>query len=160
MFEIDLRQPIDDPGIDVSCVGADCHLVSRASKQSGQVHRAQRGVSTELAARSITIVVADVDYAFPRAAEEHHPIGSYARSLSTDLLYRCRVLEIRRWIRVLIEEHEIVARAGHLIEGPSLRRHTFLLTPHQRRRQTIQTASLTIFFDILLELWVLSKKTI
>ena len=92
--------------------------------------------------------------------EEDHSIGTHSSTPVAEGAYCCLPFEEARVFRPSVDKNEVVSGAGHLPERQPLQFHqTLPVMDHQRRRHTIQTASRTIFFDILLVPSVLSTNT-
>ena len=92
--------------------------------------------------------------------EEDHAISTYSSTPIAEGTNCCATLEKARAFRPGVDEYEVVPGASHFPERQPLQLHqTLPVMAHQRRRHTIQTASRTIFFDILLVPSVLSTNT-
>ena len=129
---------------------------------------AEAGIATKGGLRAVAVIVAHGDIAIAHPLEEHNSIGPDARaacSQGSNGLGVFKTCGRPRTLRALrgIEHDEVVSRAGDLVKMLAfwpLQHQTLPINPHQRRRQTIQTASRTIFFDILLTPSVRSTKMI
>ena len=95
------------------------------------------------------------------ALEEDHPIGPDAAAAVAKRSDDLGGFQRPGRLIARIQEDEVVSGPGELPERPALPVHqTRPVSAHQRRRQTIQTASRMIFFDILLAPSVRSTNTI
>src|SRR5450830_1350398 len=123
----------------------------------------EAGVPAERRLGAVAVIVAHPDIALPRFLEKYDSVSPDARAACRKRPDRLPVLQPRYGARCRVENDEVVSRAGHFVEvlALSASRHQILpVRLHQRRRQTIQIASRTIFFDILLTPSVRSTKMI
>ena len=163
-LEVDLRQIVANPGLERS---RRCVEQEPAGQRQTKLHRQTGAAQARVAAQSrlgaVAVIVAHPDVALPGPLEEDHAIGSDTRTACCQRPDTRLVFEAGCGALCRIKNDEIVSRARHLVEVLAFRaRHHYILPVrlHHRRRQTIQTASRTIFFDILLSPSVRSTKMI
>src|SRR6185503_30823 len=103
------------------------------------------------------------DVALAELLQEHDSVGADPGAARGERSDRLAILEVGSGAVSRVEHDEIVPRPGHLIEVLAYGIGSHQILPvrlHQRRRQTIQIASRTIFFHILLTPSVRSTKMI
>src|SRR6266576_966970 len=124
--------------------------------------RTEAGVSAERSLGPVAVIVAHPDVPLPDRLQKNDSVRANPGATGRERLYGLLVLEMCGSAVRGIEHHEVIAGSGHLVEVLAFgARHQILpVKPHQRRRQTIQIASRTIFFDILLTPSVRSTKMI
>ena len=171
-LKVDFRCSSAEPPANHAGIRAERHATRRRdAKLERQAHGAERRVATQLADAPILVEVQNPKCLCGIMLDEHNAICANASCPRTDSTYRGRILERRRIFGSRVKENEVVSRAAHLPEpSPTDRRHLrstcpviaqiLPVTVHQRRRQTIKTASRTMPRLILLVPWARSVKTI
>src|SRR5258706_12368353 len=125
----------------------------RQSQFHGETGTAKAGIPAERRLGPVTVIVAHPDIARRRLREEHHAVSPNPCTAGRQRRDRLGVLQVRRGAGGRVENDEVVSGSRHLVETLALWPWHHQILPvklHQRRRQTIQIASRTIFLDILL----------
>src|SRR6266480_367312 len=133
------------------------------SELHGESRAAKARVAAEISLGAVTVIVAHSNVSLSEALEENDAVGSNPGATGGQRSDRLRSLQVRGSAASGIKDNEIVPRPGHFVERLTLGASHHQILPvrlHQRRRQTIQIASRTIFFDILLTPSVRSTKII
>jgi hypothetical protein len=158
-LQVDFWAAVDETRRNNACISPDPQIaIGHTAGSLEKPHGAKRRIATELAERAVTIVVAN-RCAITDGAKQNDSVSANTGSPRAKPPDDWFGGELACVTVCEVEEDEIIPRAAQLPESSSGACQTCLVICHHRRRQTIHTASLTIFFDILLDPSRRSTKT-